>query len=304
MACRFELTLPISDRSGVIVARQALDQVDKLERQLTVFRETSEICYINRNAASNPVCVEPSLFALMLQCKDLHRETGGAFDVSTGPLTRCWGFLKRQGRIPTPAELDEARALVGFDKLLLDRETRTVRFDRPGVEINLGSIGKGYAIDVIAAQIAGRVQTALLSAGSSSMRAVGDGDRSQGGWVVGFRHPRCKDKRLAMFRLRDAALSISGSEEQFFESAGRRYGHIIDPRTGVPAQLVSGAAVIAQTAAVSDALATAFYVGGPDLAAEYCSTHPDVLVVMLLSDAEKPLVFGRSDRCIVEMIDE
>src|SRR5262245_59521064 len=297
MACRFEVTLPLDDQAGVSAARQALDEVDRLEEQLTIFRESSEVSFINRRAAEIPAQVEESLFSLLLLCQDLCRETGGAFDITSGPLSRCWGFQRRQGRIPEPDEIEEARALVGGDKLFFDCESRAIRFARPGVEINLGSIGKGYALDRIAAMIRKRVRAALLSAGSSSILAIGGGDS---GWTVGVRHPADKERRLAVARLRDAALSTSGAEEQFFEYGGKRYGHIIDPRTGWPADRVASVTVIAPSAAITDALATAFYVGGPELAATYCATHPDVLVLMLESGAEQPILFGSNNECEVE----
>lgn len=304
MACRFEVTLPLWDRAGVRVARNALDEADRLEQQLTIFRDGSEVSGVNRNAAFGPVGVEPSLFELLLLCQEIYRDTAGAFDITSGPLSRCWGFLKRQGRVPEPEEVAKARSLVGGDKLLLDTESRTVRFECPGVEINFGSIGKGYALDRLAARMRRRVQTALLSAGSSSMRAIGGGERGHGGWIVGVRHPRHKDRRLAVLRLRDCAMSTSGSEEQFFEHDGKRYGHIIDPRTGLPAERVSGVTVVAPSAAITDALATAFYVGGPELAERYCAAHPDTLVLMLESGSERPVVFGSHDQCEVEIINE
>src|SRR5215813_3473353 len=260
MACRFEVTLPLEDQAGVSAARQALDEVGRLEDQLTIFRESSEVSFINREAAAGPVCVERSLFSLLLLCRELCRETGGAFDITSGRLSRCWGFLRRQGRIPWPDEIEEARAVVGGDKLLFDCESRAIRFARPGVEINLGSIGKGYALDRVAETMRERIRAALLSAGSSSVRAIGGGND---GWTVGARHPVDKERRLAVARLRDAALSTSGAEEQFFEYGGKRYGHIIDPRTGWPADRVASATVIASSptvgatvgAAVTDALA-------------------------------------------------
>jgi thiamine biosynthesis lipoprotein len=303
MACRFEVTLPLEDQAGVSAARQALDEVDRLEDQLTIFRESSEVSFINREAVASSAPVERSLFSLLLLCQELCRETGGAFDITSGPLSRCWGLLRRQGRIPEPDEIEEARALVGGDKLFFDCESRAIRFARPGVEINLGSIGKGYALDRIAAMIRKRVRAALLSAGSSSIRAIGGGDN---GWTVGVRHPVDKERRLAVARLRDAALSTSGAEEQFFEYGGKRYGHIIDPRTGWPADRVASVTVIASSptvgAAVSDALATAFYVGGPELAAGYCDAHPGVLVLMLESGADRPILFGSNNKCEVEII--
>jgi FAD:protein FMN transferase len=289
MACRFEVTLPFEDQAGVSVARQALDEVDRLEQQLTIFRESSEVSFINRQAADGPVRVEESLFSLLLLCQQLDRETGGAFDITSGPLSRCWGFLKRQGRIPEPDEIEKAKAVVGGDKLLFDRDSCAIRFTRPGVEINLGSIGKGYALDRIAAMMRERAREALLSAGSSSFRAIGGGNN---GWTVGVRHPGNKERRLAIVRLRDAALSTSGSEEQFFEYGGKRYGHIIDPRSGMPADRVASVTVIAPAAALTDALATAFYVGGPELAEAYCRAHPGVLALMLESGAERPVLIG------------
>ena len=304
MACRFEVTLPLEDQVGVSAARQALDEVDRLEDQLTIFRESSEVSLINLEAAAGPVSVERSLFSLLLLCRDLCRETGGAFDITSGPLSRCWGFLRRQGRIPEPGEIEEAKALVGEEKLLFDCDTRAIRFARPGVEINLGSVGKGYALDRIAAIMRGRVRAALLSAGSSSILAVGGVD---GGWTVGVRRPADKERRLAVARLRDAALSTSGSEEQFFEYGGKRYGHIIDPRTGWPAGRVASVTVMAPStvgAAVTDALATAFYVGGPELAAGYCKSNPGILVLMLESGADRPILFGSNNQCKVEITNE
>lgn len=300
MACRFEVTLPLSDQAGLLAARDALDEVDRLEQQLTVFRDTSEVSYLNRHAASGPVKVEQSLFALLFRCCELYRETGGAFDITSGPLTRVWGFLKREGRLPDSGEIAGARSFVGGNKLLLDHGARTIQFERPGVEINLGSIGKGYALDRIAALIRERgVQTALINAGSSSMRAIGRGGADKEGWSVGLRHPRYQDRRLSLLSIRDCALSTSGSEEQFFDHEGRRFGHIIDPRSGWPAAGVTSVTVVAQSTAVSDALATAFYVGGRALAESYCATHEDVLAIMLESDSETPVVIGKNSACLV-----
>jgi thiamine biosynthesis lipoprotein len=301
MACRFDVTLPINARAGIRIARGALDQIDLLERQLTVFREDSEVSYINRHAAERPVPVEPRLFELLVLSQRLNHQTGGAFDITSTPLSRCWGFLRRQGSIPGPAELEAARARAGADKLTVDAEMRTVRFAREGVEINLGSIGKGYALDRVVSLLRPSVDAALLSAGSSSIRAIGSGDRSRNGWIVGLRNPRDKRTRLGILRIRDCAVSTSGDEEQFFEHQGKRYGHIIDPRSGLPADLVSGVSVVTQNAAVSDALATAFYVGGPELAERYCAEHPGTMAIMLERRAEHPVVFGSNDACEVEL---
>ena len=296
MACRFEVTMRQSEETGIAAATEALDEIDRLESRLTVFRETSEVSVVNSRAAKKPVEVSQELFDLLTLCQRLYEETDGAFDVTSGPLTRCWGFLRRQGRLPSRAEIDQAKSVVGSDKLLLDETMRTVRFAREGMEINLGSIGKGYALDSAADLISIKVNTALLNAGSSSMRAIGKGEHGNG-WLVGLRNPRSKLRRLGVLRLRDCALSTSGSEEQFFEHQGQRYSHIIDPRSGWPASGVTSVSVVAPTAAISDALATAFFVGGRQFAERYCQTHADVLAIMLESDAAAPISFGKSSGC-------
>lgn len=305
MACRFEVTLPMWDQAGIAVANDALNQIDRLEAQLSVFRESSEVSRINRQAATEAVRVEDSLFYLLTLGKKLHRDTDGTFDITSGPLTRCWGFLKREGRVPSTDEIESALLLVSSNKLLLDDETRTIRFLRAGMEVNLGSIGKGYALDRVAASIRDRVRRALLNAGASSIYAIGAGGCDQGrdqGWSVGLRHPRDKSERLATLRLRDCALSTSGSEEQFFVHDGQRYGHIIDPRSGWPAQEVTSVSVVARSGAISDALATAFYIGGRELAERYCAAHRQIFVIMLESSSEAPVVIGSHDGCQIESV--
>ncbi|HEV8133438.1 MAG TPA: FAD:protein FMN transferase [Pyrinomonadaceae bacterium] len=296
MACRFEVTMRQSEEMGIAAATEALDEIDRLESRLTVFRETSEVSVVNSEAAKRSIEVSQELFDLLTLCQHLYEETDGAFDVTSGPLTRSWGFLRRQGQLPSQVEIDQAMCVVGSDKLLLDETKRTVRFAREGMEINLGSIGKGYALDSAADLMSTRVSTALLNAGSSSMRAVGNGEHGKG-WLVGLRNPRSKLRRLGVLRLRDCALSTSGSEEQFFEHQGQRYSHIIDPRSGWPASGVTSVSVVAPTAAISDALATAFFVGGRQLAEPYCQTHTNVLAIMLESDGAAPISFGQSSGC-------
>lgn len=307
MACEFEVYLPAGGgqaAESAAAALAALDLVDALETQLTVYRETSEVMEVNRRAALEPVNVEPRLFALLQLCQRLHLETDGAFDVTSGPLTKAWGFFRRQGAMPTAEAITEALARVGGEKIELDASAHRVRFRQPGVEMNLGSIGKGYALDRCAELLCQRgVASFLLHGGHSSVLAKGSrdatmlsgeaGDSDQigeskksypvasGGWKVGVVDPLRPDKRLAEIHLRDRALATSGSGSQFFRHAGRRYGHILDPRSGWPAENVFSATVLAPTAAEADALATAFFVLGPNRAAEYCQIRPSVSFLMV-----------------------
>jgi thiamine biosynthesis lipoprotein len=160
---------------------------------------------------------------------------------------------------------------------------RTVRFLKPGVEINLGSIGKGYALDRVAElmRMDWNLRAALLHGGHSSVYAMGTAPGEHRGWAVGIRHPWDMEKRLAVVRLRDRALATSAATFQHLEHAGRKLGHILDPRTGWPAEGIASATAIAPTAAEADALATAFFVLGADRTRAYCDAHPGVGAVLL-----------------------
>ena len=291
MACRFEITLATEDAAFVPAARTALDEIDRLEDELSVFRETSTIAKVNRCAASEPVIVPRHLIDLLAACQRVHQETGGAFDITTTPLSRCWGFLRREGRLPHPDAIEAARASVGFDAVHVSSDEGSVRFGRPGIELNLGAIGKGYALDRASAGLRhSSVVHALLSAGRSSLLALGGrGD----GWRVDLVSPLMSGRTIAGLWLRNAAVGTSGAGEQFVIADGCRYGHVIDPRTGWPAAGVLSATVVASDAATADALSTAFLVGGIDLAERYCAEHRNVLALITPDDgSERPMAFG------------
>jgi FAD:protein FMN transferase len=282
MACRFEIALSGEDAGLVGAAREALDEVDRIEDAFTVFRETSELVRVNREADLGATATEARLFALLETCAILHRETEGAFDITSTPLSRTWGFLKREGRVPTADEIASARARVGMDAVELDAQERTVRFRRPGMELNLGSIGKGYALDRVGELLRERgTSHALLSAAGSSVLALGG---REGGWVVDVRSRQVLRPRLARLSLRDCALATSGAGEQFVDVDGRRYGHVIDPRTGWPAAGLLSVSVVADDAARADALSTAFLVGGIESARAYCAAHPRTLALVTPDD--------------------
>lgn len=301
MACKFEVTLPSELEQHLDVAHAALDAVDRLEEQLSIFRESSELSAINRQAAAGLVPVERRLFELLCACQELHRSTGGAFDITSTPLSRTWGFLRREGRLPTGEEIALALARVGMQHVALDPGAGTVRFAREGMALNLGSIGKGYALDRVAAEMAtAGVQTALLTAGASSVLALGAGVDGAG-YVVGLRDPFRHDERMGTVTLRNAALGVSGTGEQHFLHEGRRYGHILDARTGWPVIDRAYVAVVAPTAAMADALATAFFVGGASTAEAYVKSHKEVSVLMLDMPLDgqpdavaRPLLIGKT----------
>src|SRR4051812_39525883 len=298
MACRFEVMLSAEDAADVAGARGALDEADALDSLLTVFRDTSAVSDLNRRAAAEAVAVDDTLFSLLVRSAEITAATEGAFDVTSTPLSRCWGFLQREGRLPAETAIADARAAVGMRHVELDRVRRAVRFTRAQVEVNFGAIGKGFALDRMRAVLrASGARRALLSAGNSSVLAIGGRGR---GWPVDLR-PRLASRRVGRLWIKDGAVGTSGAGEQFIEVDGQRYGHVIDPRSGRPAAGVLGASVIAGDAASADALPPAFLMGGPDLARRYCEAHADTLAVLVLDGhGERTEVFGRYGAATLE----
>jgi thiamine biosynthesis lipoprotein len=298
MACRFEITLPGERASDVSAARSALAEAERLEEALSIFRATSELSRLNQMGATRPVRVSEELCDLLALCDHLSADCNGAFDVTSTPLSACWGFLRREPCVPEASALEAARALVGRERLRLDPATRTVRFDRPGVSVNLGAIGKGYAVQAVASRLwdAG-VRDALVSAGGSSVTALSEAGDA---WQVDLTTTRSAG-RLARLHLSNVALGTSGAGEQYFELDGRRFAHVIDPRTGRPCSGIVSASVVTTDAARADALATAFFVGGLELARAYCATHPETLALLTPEDGLlRTTVVGRCRGAIVE----
>lgn len=289
MAGQFEIFLNAGRADdGTEAALEALELPGQIESKLSLFQPTSQISRINREAADVPVEVDPDVFDLLAECKKLYEETGGAFDPTAGPLSDVWGFSRREGRIPTDEELQAARRSVGMRFVELDPDAHTVRFTQSGVKLNLGAIGKGYAVDrLVEAMIHRGVADFMVHAGMSSVAARGNFgiDRSKrSGWSVGVHNPLRHGQRLAEVRLHDRALATSGSEKQFFRHKGRRLSHIIDPRTGQPAEGLLSVTLLAPEAALADALATAMFVLGPDWTLAHVESHPELAVFLVQPD--------------------
>ncbi len=294
MATGWEILLPFATPDAVEVGQEAFALLDELEDQLTVYREHSEVSRINRRAFRQEVRVERRLFGLLDLARQVTAETDAAFDITAGALIKAWGFFRGPKRVPPDDERQAALGRVGMCHVVLNADRRTVRFLREGLEINLGSIGKGYALDRLAEMIAARrnLPGVLLHGGSSSVYAKGCPHGAGRGWRVRLRHPWIPERTLAHVRLRDQALGTSAATFQHLEHEGKKLGHVLDPRTGWPASGVASASVIAASAALADALSTAFYVGGAELARRYCAAHPEVSAVVLLEGERDPVMLN------------
>lgn len=335
MACEFEISFNLHQYPQASTATmEAFDLIDRLEQQMTVYRDDSEVSLLNSNAVNNAIEVEPGLFQLLSKGQAIATGTGGAFDMTAGHLSEVWGFERRKGKLPTQDTIEKALQLVGAENLILNAEKLTVKLAQDGVKINLGGIGKGYALDRVALRFAELGigdfilhggQSSLLAFGSSELETVKeekiastgdaaselariDGDRKDDpsndeatagettgiasaspsmaskpkrGWGVGVTHPNLPEVRLAELTLCDQALGTSGTARQGFYHRGKRYGHIIDPRTGWPACHFLSTTVLAPTAAEADALATAFFVMTTDEVEAYCDRNRAISAILI-----------------------
>ena len=282
MATRFELVLHEENATRLRAAGEAaLREIERLEARLSLYRPTSEIARVNAQAARQPARVSPSVFGLLERARALQKESGGAFDITVAPLVRCWGFMHGKGRLPAPAEIEEARGCSGMAHVILDKQNNSVRFDKEGVMLDLGAIGKGYAIDCAAEILreAG-VTSALLHGGTSTVYGIGSPPDAEG-WKIaidagpdgaGASRSGPADSVL----LRDNALSVSAVWGKSFEVDGKKFGHVIDPRTGWPVNNAVQAAVVLPSATETDALSTALLVMGPDGLEDIRRLRPDM----------------------------
>ena len=309
MACEFELLFNLHQypQSGA-AAMAAFQLIDEIEDQMTVYRDHSEVSRLNQAAFGSAVVIESHLFELLSLAKKIHDETAKAFDITSNPLTKIWGFDQRKGGLPVQDQIDEALSRVGSELVELDVETKSVRFQRNGVTINLGGIGKGHALDRVAKLFEDRSigdyaihggQSSVLARGSSvchpdtkplkssEQESIGDPELENSGWAIGISHPTLPGVRLAEVNLHDQALGTSGTGRQGFFYQGKRFGHIIDPRTGWPTSHFLSTTVISHSAAISDALATAFFVMPMEAIVDYCDSHPSVSAILVKEGPKK-----------------
>ena len=266
MACEFVVYLPPHAASSAVDATaESLDILSSIESRLTVYDPHSEVSRINRFAGQD-VRVSHATAGLVARAVELSRRTGGAFDITAGPLIDAWGFGNRKGQHPSAEELSAARRLVDWQKIDVSLDPPSVRLQDAGMKINLGAIGKGDALDRVVAKLTERgVSDFLIHAGASSVVARGHQDEEAGGgWPIGLSHPTVTGRTLGHIRLHDQAMSTSGSGRQFFHYRGQRYGHVLDPRTGRPAGGSLSVTVVTDTATAADALATAMFVMDDD----------------------------------------
>ncbi|HVY70808.1 MAG TPA: FAD:protein FMN transferase [Verrucomicrobiae bacterium] len=273
MATRFEVVLHGDNTASLRAAGEAaLDEIEGLAAQMSLYNPASEISRINARAAAGPVRVEPTLFRLLQRAQKLWHESDGTFDITIAPLVRCWGFMGGTGQLPAPGDIAAARAVTGMHLVTLDDSNFTIQFANPGVMLDLGSIGKGHAIEqAVDLLLEAGVESALIHGGTSSIYALG-APPGEAAWKVAIEHPASSDSSrpgalftggpppteslLSVVPLKNESLSVSAVWGKAFITNGKIHGHVLDPRSGEPVTGALLAAVALPSATETDALST------------------------------------------------
>ena len=259
-------------------AAAAFEEVNRLDAELSRFIPNSDVSRINNLPANRPLILGLDTFeCLKLSCR-IFAETGGAFDVTIGPLLSCRRNADGSPREPSKQELDNARQRTGTNLFKLNEDEHTIELLTAGVQVDLGGIGKGYAVDKMAELLREwSIGTALISGGYSSVLAL-DGLAGTNGWPLTLSNPDNRKEILARPNLQNRALGSSGIKKGW---------HIIDPRTMQPVRDKLAAWSYAPDAATADALSTAFMIMSPDQIERYCSHHPEIGAMIMMQESDQ-----------------
>ena len=254
-----EITALAKDRATARKAVEAAyEQIEQVNRLMSDYRPDSEISRLNALPAGGKMVVSPPTFAVLQKAMEVSKRSGGAFDVTCRPLVQLWKQAGQQKKLPDAQQLQQTLAKIGFDKIKLDPATRTVTVTVDGLQIDLGGIAKGYALDVAAQALLDHQAVCGLVDVGGDIRAVGACPAGRP-WRIGVRHP-FTEGLFAKLAIERGAVATSGDQERFEVINGKRYSHIVDPRTGRPAEQTPSVTVIAPDGITADAWATAFSV--------------------------------------------
>jgi thiamine biosynthesis lipoprotein ApbE len=270
----------LSSEAADSASAAAVGEMHRIESVMSTWRNDSEISRLNRNSLGMPVKVSAELFHLLEEAVRFSELTGGGFDVTAMPIVRAWGFQGGEPKLPTDSEIEEILSKVGWRKMILDARDTTVTLT-DGAQIDLAGIGKGYAVDRCSAILEKRgVENALVDLGGN-MFALGSPPGREA-WSIGIRDPENSSGIIGRLLISDEGVATSGNYENFVVIEGRRYGHLIDPRTGRAVDHLLGVTVVAASALAADALSTGLFVLGPEQSKKAIEAEQGVRAVFAL----------------------
>ena len=268
--------------------KEAREEIDRLERIMTDWKQESPLMDVNRAAGTKAVEVPPELLFIVERSLQMSELTEGAFDITFAGAGKLWNW--RDPKVPTAEEVKASLANVGWKGVVVDEKAKTVFLSKPGMRIGLGGIGPGYAGDLAMERIR------RLGIRDACVNLSGDilaiGKKKGEPWSVGITHPRKKGENIAVLPVSNAAVSTSGDYERYFEKDGKRYCHIIDPRTGYPADLCRSVTIVAPNLAFADSLATGVFVLGPKQGMELVEKLEGVQALIVAADGTLTLSKG------------
>ena len=300
MGTVFETTIYAPDKYvAEKTFNEVVQEINRLDYLMSNYKKESVLSELNRNASAEPAACNKELAGVIEQSLRYSDITDGAFDITIGPLMKKWGFFKKKGRIPGKEELESVLESVSYKNIIVEEKTikslaknpgtvKTVFFKNPGTRIDLGGIGKGYAVDkAISVLKQNGISSALINfAGNIYTFGTPPGKDS---WVIGLQHPRESEGLLGTFDIKDKAVSTSGDYEKFFIIEGKRYSHIIDPRTGNPVKGIVSATIVTGNAARADALSTGVFVLGLEKGMDLIEQLSDVEGIIVYKDTNSKL---------------
>ena len=279
MGTRVTVEILTGDKTqGDRLANAVYDEVERLDLMMNPWNPDSELARINREAADTAVVTTPEIVEVVERARYYSELSEGAFDISFASVGQHYDY--REGKVPDEMELQAGRDSINYRDIVVDTRRNTIRFTRPGLQIDLGGIAKGYAVDrgIAILQAAG-VESAVVSAGGDSRLLGGkQGDQPR---TVGIRHPRKEAEFVVLIPLEDTAISTSGDYERFFVADGVRHHHILDPMTGESAREVQSASILASRAIDSDALSTTVFVLGVEKGLALVNSLPGVDAILI-----------------------
>jgi thiamine biosynthesis lipoprotein len=275
------LAVADSEQQARDAIESAFDKIYDIEKRMSDYDPNSLLSKVNREAFKSPVAVDEELFEVLVASVEYSRLSGGAFDITVGPVVQLWRKARQTGVAPSPEQLQRAKESVGYQNLILDAQNKTVRFAKEGMFLDLGGIAKGYAVDK-AVEI---LQKAGLKGGmvdiGGNLRCFGTPGNGAEHWFIGLQDPSSEENILAKLKMDDRAVATSGDYRRFVVIGGQKHSHIIDPATAESAQTLSSVTIIAQSAMQTDALSTAITVLGDKKGMALVESIPDVEAILI-----------------------
>lgn len=274
MGTTVEVVSPCRDSAKIVFA-----EIQRLDKLLSRYNPESEVSLLNKKGKLK---ASPETIYVLKRAKEFWSLSGGAFDISVVPLMDLWGFTGQDYRVPSGAEIRKALGMIGSDKIIFNERNNVVEFKVSGLMVDLGAIAKGFAVDSAVKKLKERgIDSCLINAGGDIYCL---GDKSGESWSVAVQDPR-RSGFTDYLKLKDCAVATSGDYRQFFERGKRRYSHIMDPRSGYPADSgVASVTVVATDCLTADALATAIFILGREKGLSLAEKFPGVKVKVVLKE--------------------